>query len=191
VELSWQKRAEKCRPDNPSMPRSAPASVLLLAAFLSACSPAYNWREVRAAPSTLTALMPCKPEKAIRPVAVAGRDVDMQALGCDAGGATFALMFADMADATRSGEALAQWKAATLAHLRAATTAEKPFAPPGAMPLGQSLRVVAGGQRPDGSRVECQASYFAHDRYVFQAAIYADRISPEVADAFFGGLRFR
>lgn len=48
------------------------APVLLGAGLLAACSPALNWREVRATPSALKAMMPCKPDKAVRQVAVAG-----------------------------------------------------------------------------------------------------------------------
>lgn len=172
------------------MLRSFTAAVLLGAGLLTACSPALNWRDVRATPSALKAMMPCKPDKAVRQVAMAGHQVDLEALGCNAEGATFAVLFADIGDAGRAGETLDQWKAATLARLRTAAPQELPFAPPGAVRLPQSLRVVASGQRADGSKVESQAAYFAQGRYVFQAMIYADRIRSEAAGPFFSGLRF-
>ena len=45
------------------------------------------------------------------------------------------------------------------------------------------------GQRPDGKPVQSQALYFSQGPRVYQAVIYADRLSADVADTFFGGLR--
>lgn len=172
------------------MLRPFSAAITLGAALLAACSPPLNWREVRVAPSALKAMLPCKPDKAVRQVPMAGRAVDLQALGCEAGGATYAVLFAELGDASRAGEALAQWQAATLANMRGASAQESAFYPPGAVRLPQSLQVRATGQRPDGSKVQSQAAYFAQGRHVFQAVIYADRIKAETAEPFFAGLSF-
>jgi hypothetical protein len=165
-------------------------AALLLVVCLAACSPTFNWREVRLETAGLKALLPCKPDKGARQVPMTGRQVSLEALGCDTGGATFAVLVADIGDATRSGEALAQWKADTSARLRAGRGAESPFNPPGGRALPESRRVVTQGQRGDGSKVVSHAAYFARGSHVFQAAIYADQLKPEVADAFFSGLRF-
>lgn len=172
------------------MLRTLAGMVLGGAGALAACNPTFNWRAIRAEPSPLNAMLPCKPDKAARDVPMAGRQVSLQVWGCDAGGATFALLFADIGDAGRAGEALGQWKAATLANLRSTAAREVPFRPPGAVALAQSLQVVASGQRADGSPVESHAAYFAHGTRVFQAVIYAGRLQPEVAETFFSGLRF-
>ncbi|MDB5882328.1 MAG: hypothetical protein JWP43_2206 [Ramlibacter sp.] len=135
-------------------------------------------------------MLPCKPEQGSRTVPMAGRQVKLEALSCITGGATFALLAADIEDAARAGEVLAQWKAATLANLHSASAQESAFQPLGARRLPQSLQVVASGQRVDGSKVASQAAYFAHGRHVFQAVIYAEQLKPEVAEPFFSGLRF-
>lgn len=102
------------------------AAVIALSGWaLAACSPVFNWREVRALPAGLKAALPCKPDKGARDVSMAGRDVSLQVLGCDTGGATFALMFADVGDAGRTGEVLALWKAASLANLRSTAGARR------------------------------------------------------------------
>ena len=159
---------------------------------LAACSPTFNWREVRAESAALKISLPCKPDKAARTVPMAGRQVDLKVLGCEAGGATFAVLTGDVVDPLRSGEVLGQWRAATLANLRSAPGAaqDRPFLPPGAMALAQSQRVTAAGQRADGSKVESQAVYFARGSHVVQAVIYADRIPAEAAETFFAGLGF-
>ncbi len=169
------------------MPRLLPAAALL---GLAACSPTFNWREVRAEPAPLKAMLPCKPDKGSRPVPMAGRQVELQVLGCETGGATFALLHGDIGDPARTGEVLAQWKTATLANMRSVSAQQTPFLPAGALALPQSVQVVASGQRADGSAVESHAAYFARGSRVFQAVIYADRLSPEAAETFFSGLKF-
>lgn len=169
------------------MLRPVLAAVLLM---LAACSPTYNWREVRFEPTLLKAQLPCKPDKGARTVPMAGRQVELQVIGCEAGGATFALLSGDIVDPLRDGEVLAQWKAATFANMRSAGSQEQPFLPAGAMALPQSVRVTAVGQRADGSKVESQAAYFARGSQVFQAVIYADKLTPEAADPFFSALKF-
>ncbi len=172
------------------MPRFIAAQLLISAAALSACSPALNWREVRVEPTPLKAMLPCKPDKGMRQVPLAGRQVELRALGCDATGATFAILHADIGDASRLGESLEQWKSATLLNLRGESAEERPFLPPGSLGLPQSLHVAAQGRRPDGSQVQSQAVYFARGTQVFQAVIYSSELRADVTDAFFGGLKF-
>lgn len=167
------------------------AAMALLGAGMLACSPTLNWREVRVESTPLTAMMPCKPDTAAREVPMGGRKVSLTALSCEAGGATFAVLFANTGDAARLGEVLAQWKTATLGNLRAAGARETPFRPAGALALPQSLQVVAAGQRPDGSKVESHAAYFAQGSHVYQAVIYAAQLRPDVAESFFSGLKFQ
>ena len=159
-------------------------------AALAACNPTFNWREVRVAPTGLVAMFPCKPDKAARNVTMGGAEVSLQALGCDAGGSTFALLFAEIGASGRTGEILGQWKAASLANMRGKVGQEQAFRPPGAIDLPQSQQVRANGQRRDGSAVQSQAAYFAHGRHVFQAAIYGNSLGPETTQPFFSGLRF-
>lgn len=168
----------------------APTAVLASVWALAACSPTFDWREIRVEGTGLKAMLPCKPDKGARTVPMAGRDVTLEVRGCDTGGATFALLSAQIDDPARSGEVLAQWKTATLANMRGAAVQETPFLPRGALGLPQSLKVVAEGRRQDGSAVVGHAAYFARGRHVFQAVIYSGQLSPEVADAFFTGIGF-
>ena len=159
---------------------------------LAACSPTFNWREVRAESVSLKAMLPCKPDKAARSVPMAGRQVELKVVGCEAGGGTFALLAGDIVDPLRAGEVLAQWRTATLANMRnvAGSPQDRPFLPAGAMALPQSVRVAAAGQRADGSRVESQSVYFARGSHVVQAVIYADKVPDEAAETFFASLGF-
>ena len=68
---------------------------------LAACSPALNWREVRPANTSLSLLLPCKPDKAEKIVPLGGQPTTLAMLGCDAAGATFAVAVADLGDPAR------------------------------------------------------------------------------------------
>lgn len=167
------------------------AALLASGIALAACSPVFNWREVRAESTALKAMLPCKPDKGARTVPMAGREVSLQVLGCDTGGATFAVLFADIGDPSRAADVLGHWKLATLANMHGTAAQESAFRPDGALALPQSLQVVASGRRADGSKVESQAAYFAHGSHVFQAVIYTDQLKPEVTEPFFSGLKFQ
>lgn len=166
------------------------AALLGACVLAAACSPTLDWRELRVDATGLTAMLPCKPEKGAREVPMAGRLLRLEGIGCDAGGATFAVMFADLGDAGQSAEVLAQWNRATLANLRAAGAASKPFLPAGAIALPSSVQVDATGQRADGTAVQSRAAYFARGGRVFQAVVYAPTLRPDATEPFFQGLRF-
>jgi hypothetical protein len=170
------------------MPRLAPALLLALAA--AACSPTFNWREIRVESTPLRAMLPCKPDKASRTVPMAGADVQLEVLGCETGGATFALLHATLQDPSRADEVLVQWNRATLANLHGTASASRAFMPAGATPLPGAQRVSAGGKRQDGSAVRGEAAYFSRGPQVFQAVVYASDPKPEWLQPFFDGLRF-
>ena len=165
--------------------------ILAAALLLAACNPTLNWREVRAEPTTLSLLLPCKPDRGARTVPFAGRDTELTMLGCDAGNATFAVAHAEIADPARAPEVVAQWKVATLAHLRGRVSGEQPQTVAGAAAAVPPVRTTATGQRANGKPVQSQAMYFTQGRRVFQAVVYADTLAPEATDTFFASLRFK
>lgn len=155
---------------------------------LTACSPTFNWRDVRPEGTRLALLMPCKPDKAQRTVQMAGQPTDINLLSCDAGGATFAVSVADVKETSKVAAALAQWRSATLANIKAVQGQEAALKLPGL--ANSAVMVKATGQRANGQTISSQAVYFAQDSRIFQAVMYADNVAPEVADTFFSGLKF-
>lgn len=169
------------------------ASCALAGAGLMACSPTFNWREVRLDPTGLVALLPCKPDQAVRPVTMGSARMNLHMQGCEAGHATFAVAFAQV-EATAGGdkadasELLAQWKTANLAALKAQSSQSVPFRVAGAvLPVPQQVSAV--GQKANGERVESLAVYFAQGPQLFYAVVLADHIQPDVAESFFSGLK--
>ncbi len=172
--------------------------LLIAAAFalmaLAGCTPALNWREVRFDQADVVALLPCKPDKGERTVPLAGQSVVLRMQGCDVGGATFAVAHAAWPDAAQADQALAQWKAATLANMHATAVQEEAFLPSGAIALPHSRRLTASGRRAGGGAVTAQAAWFARVRGnsidLFQAVLYTEQLDAESSAAFFSGIRF-
>lgn len=166
---------------------------------VAACSPAFNWREVRPDNTRLSLLLPCKPDKAEKTVPLGGRPTSLAMLGCTTGGATFAVAVADLGDAARAADVLAQWQALTLTNMKAAPVGtgegasqalplKLPHAEGTPLPLYPVL-VTARGQHPDGRPVEGWAAYFAQGSQVFQVVLYADKPQPGLADTYFSSLK--
>ena len=156
---------------------------------LTACNPTFNWRDVRPDGTRLALLLPCKPDKAQRTVPMASQPTEINLLSCDAGGVTFAVSMADINDAGKTDAVLAQWQSATLTNIKAGSPITRHAFKVSGLATG-GVMVKATGQRANGQAVSSQAAYFAQDSRVFQAVMYADIISLDVADTFFSGLKF-
>lgn len=155
-----------------------------------ACSPTFNWRELRPEGTPLEALMPCKPESASRPVPLLGTPVELHMHSCETGGLTFAIAWAGLADAAPAQEALAAWQAASLAAIRvdpgdAAAWETWSVQVPGAT---RTQGVKARGSDHLGQPLQATMAYFEKDRKIYQAAIFGARIDDAVRVAFFEGL---
>ncbi|MDO9405376.1 MAG: hypothetical protein Q7T87_15185 [Polaromonas sp.] len=170
----------------------------VLAGVMAGCSPAFNWRDARFDDAELTALLPCKPDRASRPQAIGGATVTLSMMGCEAGGAMFAVVMADAGDASRVARLQADWQAVTLANIRAmpvgagdpgSATHAAPLRVGGADAAPGPVLVTARGQGADGQVVMSQAAYFSRGSRVFQAVVYAEKMNPDAAEAFFSGLR--
>jgi hypothetical protein len=166
--------------------------------LLASCSPALNWRSVPLADAALTITLPCKPDQATREVELAGAPTALSMTGCDADGATFAVSHVTLSDPSQMAAALTHWRAAVLAVLGQEATAsavDTPYAPAGVLPVPQSVRTSAIGQRADGTAVVAQAVWFARTEgpqvRLYHAVVYTPEPRPAVADQFFAGLAFQ
>lgn len=158
---------------------------------LAGCSPTLNWREMRLASTPLKLMLPCKPDQGSRKMPMAGTEVDMHMSGCEAGGALFAVAWVEVKEAGQTGLALVQWQNAMLANMQATTTQIADFRPKGATETPKGVRVTATGRQQDGRAVQAQGAWFVRGTQVFHAVIYADKLNPDAAEAFFSGLEFQ
>lgn len=108
--------------------------------------------------------------------------------GCEAGGVLFAVSHANLNEGGKTGAALVQWQAAMLKNLQASSSQTVSFHLQGASVSTPPVRMTATGHRQDGRAVEAQGVWFVSGAQVFHAVMYADKISPDVADTFFSSL---
>lgn len=171
--------------------RAALAAVSAIGALagLCACAPMLDWRDIRPVGSGVVTLLPCKPSVFERQVQLAGVRVALALQACTAGGATWAVAWADVGDPAIVTAALRELLSAARANVGATAGPSQPFAPPGTTPNVAAARASLAGRLPDGKGVEEQVAVFALGTRVFQATVVAPRIDAEAAQTFFDGLR--
>lgn len=160
---------------------------LAMSLLLAACSPTFNWREVRLDGGGIQTLMPCKPDTAERTVPLGPVPVVLHMASCETGDITYALAWAALAAPADVPAALQAWAAASGQSLRA--TQDSPWEPP---PAGGAAHVMARdlqGQDHAGGPVEARAVYMAQGARVFQAAVYGRVLPAEHLEPFFSSLQ--
>jgi hypothetical protein len=144
---------------------------LIVAGSLAACSPPLDWREVRPHGTGALLLFPCKPAEDARKVSLAGIDVEMTLLACEADGATWALAHADLGDPARVARALGELTDAAARNIAASRAASAPAAIPGMTPNPRASRLRAEGTRPNGAAIYSDTTVFARGTRVYQATV--------------------
>lgn len=165
------------------------AAVVAVAGACVACTPALDWRDVRPPGSGVSTQFPCRPVVQEREVALAGAAVRLALHACAAGGSTWALAHADVADPARVAPALEALATASAGNVGAPAVPLQPFAVPGATPSASAGRVGATGRRPDGAPLVLHAVVFAHGTRVLQATVLGERPDAAAVETFFGALR--
>lgn len=164
----------------------------LLAGALTACTPTFNWREVRPA-GPMVAVLPCKPEVRSRTVPLAGAPASLTVAGCEAGGLHWGLAVADVGGPGRVGPALAALEAALAGNLGAPVRTAGPAKVEGQTPHPQARQARIDGHDPSGAPVSARSWVWAQGTWVAQASVLA-RAQPtpaqqEAVEAFAAGLR--
>lgn len=165
-----------------------PVWAVALLLFASGCSPALDWREVRPDGGVLTAWLPCKPERRVRDVVLAGATVPLELLACSADGSTWGVASAPWRDAGTVGAALEALRAGRRQALDGTESEQRPVALAGVAPHAGAGRFTVQGRRPDGSALTERAVVFAHGGRVFHAAALGGAPSPLALETFFDNL---
>lgn len=178
----------------PAFPHRAAAFLIAGAAalLLGACSPVFNWREVPiGGDGELVALLPCKPDRAQREVPLNDRSVSVTMVGCEAGGATFAVALASAGDAAQAADWLAAWKRQSHAQWAGGRIEEHAAVLNHAAASPAPWRLEAAGARP---QQQVRQMWFAHRQRngavsLYQATVLGTPSAAEAAQTFFEGLR--
>ncbi|QDL56339.1 hypothetical protein [Rhodoferax aquaticus] len=159
---------------------------------LVACSPTYNWRTVSL--KQLSMNLPCKPDRAERPVQLAGQTMVMSMAGCETGGAIFAVSHVQVNAVTQTRKVLEAWQIESLANLRAQVSAATPISqlpsPPG-NGLVPELNMTVRGQSPAGEPLQANLRWFVRGAEVYHVAVYAATIEPAVLEALTAELQWK
>jgi len=163
------------------------AGVLLL----TACSPKYDWREVRGSDAPFVVMLPSKPASHTRGVNLDGIQVNMTMTAADVDGVAFAIGVAQLPDAMLTDKALDTMKRALVRNIGGTVTHEKSLTVKG-MPM---LSLQASGPPAAGSEHPrlLLARFIAQDRYVYQLVVVGkeNALAHDAADIFFSSFQVR
>lgn len=163
------------------------ASVAALA--LVACSPALDWREVRTEGAALTVWLPCKPQRRVREVDLAGARVSMEMLGCRADGSTWGLTGADVGEAARVGPALAALRKARTDNLGAPEASASDVELPAGALRRPAVMLRIDARDAEGAPLVERSLLFSSGTRVFHLAVIGREPTADALDSFFGQLR--
>lgn len=114
----------------------------LSALALSACSPAYNWRDYNSPTVPFSAMFPDKPATHTRSIDLNGLKVEMTMTAAEVDGTIFAIGSGQAPDAAGAAAAVSAMKTALVKNIGATVTSEKVSAAAVAGPAGASQRTA-------------------------------------------------
>jgi hypothetical protein len=159
-------------------------------ASLTACAPALDWRDARPEGAGVLLQFPCKPSGQSRDLQLAGQRVNLALHACAAGGLTWGLAVADVANPALVGQALTELAASAATNLGAVAGESLPLKVNGATPNEAAGRQRLNGKLPDGRAVQMQMAVFTRGTQVYQASVLGERVADDAAQTFFDSLRF-
>lgn len=148
----------------------------LVGVLATACAPALDWRQVQPPGWSLTAALPCRPDRAERTLPLAGAPVVLGLWSCSADGHVFAIASADVAEPARVGPALQALAEAARANLAAQVESDQPALVRGMTPYPQARHLRLAGRRPDGQALREQMLVFARGTRVYQATVLGAQV---------------
>ncbi len=164
---------------------SALAGALFLMGVLQACSPALNWRQVQL--QDLKAQLPCKPDTATRPVPLGANSLDLQMMGCEAGGALFAISHVQATDAEAAAKVITQWQAFAMQALSAGNSKNEAWKAPAWSANPLSFR--ANGKNPNGQPIQARLTWISRGSNVYHLAVYAETLTEAMTEPFLEDLQ--
>ena len=174
------------------------ASAGLLLGALAGCAPSHNWREVRHEGVPGSVLFPCKPERAVRDVAMLGPNTPtapLHMMSCEVQGRTFAWAAWPLQEPAVGADVMQKWQQASWASL-GQSVAGNPQVPAGWVtnPVVQAGAVSAvrwqgPAVKHTGQAIEAQWLMLYSANWAMQLAVYGPPASPELLEPFWRELK--
>ncbi|MFZ6748764.1 hypothetical protein [Undibacterium sp. Ren11W] len=152
-------------------------AALVLTMTLMACSPKFDWREVRGVDAPFTILMPAKAASFSRLMELDGVNLNLQMTAADAGGVSFAVGYAKVTETSKIPGVLAAMQAGMLKNIQATSSKSR-------QPNGSEIEAL--GQLQNGQAVKLLGRFVARGNWVYQVVIIGPEktLSAEVVDTF-------
>lgn len=170
-----------------------------LALMLAACSPQFDWREIRSEAAPYVVAMPAKPSTFSRKIDLDGTETVMTMTAAEVGGITFAVGTAELPDATHAQLSLAAMKTALVNNIRGTIRQEKVSTMVQAQVAGAGTLAVteieatgpasaATGNQP---RV-LFARFVARDKHVYQLVATGPEkaVTQDIVATYFSSFKF-
>jgi hypothetical protein len=157
------------------------AGVLLL----TACSPKFNWREVRGAGAPFIVTLPAKPASLTRTINLDGMQVQMTMIAAEIDDVTFAVGAVTMPDAAQAQKAIVAMKTALVKNMGGTVKHEK-ISPAGTVP---TVIEIEAGNAPGNNNKKARlllAHFVAKNQFAYQVLVTGPEknVSREAVDTF-------
>lgn len=166
---------------------------LLLSLTLIACSPKFDWREVRNVDAPLMVLLPAKPASHSKEIDLDGIKVKMTMIAADVDQLSFAVAYAEVGKDELNGlikenrqkQALKAMQTGMLNNIQGRISQQNSLKAP-------KDTIQADGKLANGQSVKLVARFMAVGPWVIQAVMIGNEkaFTPEVMDMFFGSIKF-
>lgn len=160
-------------------------TVLLFTSLLG-CSPLLNWRKVSI--GSINAMLPCKPDQAKRMVSLAGEQVELSMIGCEADDALFAISYIQVESTEKAHHLMHSWKEASLSNMQGKETKTEQGSNNvlnQKLKKEEQLNIHANGINARGNTTQAQLRWAVIGLHIYHWAVYAEKIKPEHLEPMF------
>ena len=161
--------------------------------LMAACSPTYDWREVRGQDAPYMAMMPGKPSSHTRSVNLNGLEVSMTLTAAEVEDVVFAVGSAQLSDPGQAAFALQAMKTALVNNISGTVRSEKQLPPVGQPPLPVLQLEAVGTPAATSERTPhlLMARLFAKDQHIYQVLVLGPeaKVVRDEAETFFAGFK--
>jgi hypothetical protein len=159
---------------------------------ISACTPQYDWREVRGSAAPYVAVFPAKPAALSRAVNLDGLPITMTLTAAEINGVSFAVGSAPLTDPSKASAALQAMKLALIRNIGGIAKAEKQM-PMAGIPI-PAIEVEALGKASANTKGQPRllvARFVSKDKHIYQVLVTGPEkeVSREALDIFFSSFK--
>jgi hypothetical protein len=170
-----------------------------IALMLAACSPTFDWREIRSDAAPYVIAMPAKPSTFSRKIDLDGIETVMTMTAAETGDVTFAVGTAELPDATRAQVSLAAMKTAMVNNIRGTIRQEKIVTMPQTQSSASGMLAVTeieatgtASAATGGQPRILFARFVAKDKRVYQLVVTGPEkvVTRDIVATYFSSFRF-